>query len=83
VIIRQFTVHFGQFIFIIYVSEHQLSHAVPYYVYYTCQLGSYVIETEWWRHCPYFKWVSCISGTTTQTHDAEPDLTARYYSNSI
>jgi len=43
---HQFTMYYGRFIIVNYVSEHQFSHVVkgiPYYAYYTCQLGFYVI----------------------------------------
>jgi len=30
-----------------------------------------------WRHCPCFRWVPCIPGTTVQMPDTEPCPTVR------
>jgi len=78
---HQFTLHYETSIFINYISEYQLSHAVertPSYAYYTCQLGSYVIETDRWRHCLCLRWVPYIPGTTAQVPGGELGRTARY-----
>jgi len=43
--------------------------------------GSMLLKLIGWRHCPCFRWVPCILGTTTQTPGAEPGPTARYSGN--
>ena len=69
-----------QFIIINYVSEHQLPHIID--ASHTtltthANRGPQLLKLIGWRHCLCFKWVPCISGTTTQTPGAEPGPTAR------
>ena len=45
--------------------------------------GPMLLKLIGWRHCPFFRWVTYILGTTTQTPGAGPGRTVRYYSNSI
>jgi len=39
--------------------------------------GHKLLKLIGWRHCPYFRWVPYIPGTTTQTPGTEPGPTAR------
>ena len=73
-------------IFIYYVSEHQSPHAVnKFHTTLTTHVnwGPMLLKLIGWRHCPCFRWISCIPETMTQMPDAELDRTARYCNNSI
>ena len=63
-----------------YVSEHQLPHVVnASHTTLTTHInqGPMLLKLIGWRHCMCFKWVSYISGITTQTPGAEPGPTTR------
>jgi len=77
----QFTVYYARSLFINYISEYHLPHAVK---------GSYTTPTRYvnwglmsfeidrWRHCLYYKWVSYMSEMTACVPDAELGHIARY-----
>ena len=65
---HQSTVQYKKSVFINYVSEHQLSHAVSaFHTTPTTHVNwdAMVYETDWWRCCLCFKWVSYISEIMT------------------
>jgi len=74
------TVHYGRFIIINYVSEHQLfhivntSHTMP-----TTHVnrGLMLLKLIEKRYYLYFRWVTYIPQTTVQTPGTEPGDTAR------
>ena len=63
-----------------YVTEYQLSHVIDAsHTTPTTHVNRdrMLLKLIGWRHCPFFRWVPYIPGTTTQTPSAEPGSTAR------